>query len=224
MKIFKTALLAAALALSATAASALPITITGMDNFGTIVTNTAASPAVFGPVNVGAWTVQGQALGTPPAPLGTLLSNTIAFNTSGPGSLTVWITESGITGLAGLRDFHSSLTSNGFFGPLTATLSTYLQFDNAIPGPFVGTGTQLDSFLFTGIGTQAADINELIGNTPFSLTEKYTIVATGAGGANVTAQVNATAVPEPSTLALFGAALFGVAFFFRRRKNGEFAL
>ena len=73
MKLLKTAFLAAALAFaSAAPALALPITITGMDNFGNIVTNTGPSPAVFGPTVIGAWTVQGQALGTPPAPLGTI--------------------------------------------------------------------------------------------------------------------------------------------------------
>jgi hypothetical protein len=219
MKLLKTFLLAAVLAASAVPALALPITITGLDNFGNSATATAPSPVTFGPTTVGTWTVQGQALGTPPAPLGTLLSNTISFNTGAAGTLTVWVTETGITGLQGLRDFHSSLTSNGFFGPLTATLSTYLQVNNTVPGPIVGTGVLLDSFLFNNIGTQVADINELIGVNPFSLTEKYVIVATGAGGANLTAQVNAVAVPEPSTVAVFGLGMLGMLWFASRRKR-----
>ena len=204
-------------------AFALPITITGEDNFGNTDTATAGSPVVFGSVTVGQWSIQGTATGTPPAPLGTLLSNTITFATQGAGSFIVWVTETGLTGPLSPVNYTSKLTSNGFTGPLTATLETFLQSDNSNPGPTVPeTGMLLASQDFTDIGTSVQSIAAITGAGPYSLTQEYLVTATDAGGADLTI-ITSAAVPEPGSLLIFGSALLGLGGvgWFRRRKDSD---
>lgn len=224
----KAALVGAAL-LASTAlcapAHALPITITGEDNLGNTATNSAPSPVNFGPSSVGQWSAQGTATGTDPAPLGTLISNTIAFATQGAGSFTLWVTETGLTGPLGLIPFFSSLTANTFTGGVnSATLATFLQSDDSVPGPTTPDGTPLDSALFTAIGTQTGTTDVTTGAGPYSLTQRYDITATAAGGADLTIVMQAEAVPEPGSLILMCTGLFGllgVLKFTRRRGGGS---
>jgi hypothetical protein len=208
-----------------TPANALPITITGEDNFGNIVTNSAPSPVNFGPTSVGQWSATGSAQGTPPAPLGTLFSNTIAFATTGAGSFTLWITETGLTFPLGTIPFLSTLTSNGLTGGVTsADLTTLIQSDNSIPGPTVPNGDLLTSHSFTDLGTFKETDNGITGAGPYSLTERYDITATGVGGADLTIILAAPqAVPEPGSLILMCSGLFGLlgVLKFTRRRGGS---
>jgi len=217
MKYLKS-ILAAALLAVASPAIALPITITGEDNFGNTATNTGPSPAIFGPTIIGQWTVAGSAIGAPPAPFGTLLSNTLNFATQGPGTLEIWITQSDLTGPLSPVTYLSSLTSNGFTGPLSAELFTYLQSDNSIPGPSVTEGLLMGSALFTDIGTDVDSFAAITGAGPYSITHRYLITALGAGGANLTI-VSTAQVPEPATLALFGFGLLGAGLYYSRRRK-----
>lgn len=198
-------------------ANALPITITGSDGT-TTATNTDNSPVNFGPTVVDAWTAQGTASGTPPLPAGDLFSNTIAVNTTGAGTFTLWVTENDLTGPLGEIPFLSSLTTNLLFGGITSvTETTTIQTDNSTPGPTVALGSELDTATFTA-SNQVQTLTTLAdtGAGPYSLTEQYVITATGTGGANLTIDLIAEGVPEPASLALFGFSLLTLGFVRRR--------
>lgn len=201
----------------ATPAHALLLTITGSDGV-TTVTNSGASPVNYGPASVGTWTAQGTATGTPPLDLGELFSNTLAVNSGGAGTFTLWVTETGLTApLGGAVDFLSALTTNLLTGAITSVdLTTSLQSDNSVPGPLVPLGTIMDAHTFNAsLQTQSAHFLIDPGAGPYSLTEQYIVHATGPGSANLT--IDLTAVPEPSTMLLMGTGLVGLGAVVRRR-------
>jgi PEP-CTERM motif-containing protein len=150
-----------------------------------------------------------------------LFSNAIGGTTTG-GSLTIYVTETGLTQNAE-QQFLSSFTSNNLPAGATVTETTYLDTNN---GTFTTTGgsvTQLASQTFTAFGA-VQDITNL-GAIPgtFSLTEVYTITEpTLANGANFNATIDVSAVPEASTWAMLIFGFLGVGFTAYRRKFGSF--
>lgn len=97
------------------------------------------------------------------------------------------------------------------------TESTYVDLGNGV----FATTSPLSSFTFTGIGNQAlsATTPSLVG--PYSETEVFNIAATGIGSVQDTITINnASAVPEPGTLTLFGSGLIGLAGLLRRKLAG----
>jgi hypothetical protein len=145
-----------------------------------------------------------------------LNSNAIDQVSSGgtAGTLNVFVTYSGITSPVGTPDFISSLTSNALPSGWTVTEKTFLDPGNGV----YATTDPLASFAFSAIGTNVTGDTVATGGGPYSLTEEFTINATGAGSANDTIDISAAA-PEPATwmMMLFG--LFGVGAVLRGTRN-----
>jgi hypothetical protein len=89
---------------------------------------------------VGSWSVEANAEGTPPLTPGSLDSNTIVVQTTGPGTLIVWVTEQGLAAPLGNVAFTSGLTTDILEGAITsANLATFISTTN-------GVSSQRDAF------------------------------------------------------------------------------
>ena len=160
--------------------------------------------------------VSGDATGTSPLPSGDLDSDLIAMNISGPGTLFIWVNETGLTSPTGTVNVTSGLTTNLIQGDISSvTLFTALDPANGVSPPL---GTLLDTATFSAIGTQSSTTSIATGPGPYSLQEVYEIVATGAGTANLTIDLATSPVPEPASLAFVGAAFAGLVLLRRWRK------
>jgi hypothetical protein len=129
--------------------------------------------------------IQVSGTGNLPAP-GLLDSNTIDVTATGSGTLNIWVTDQGLTSPIGAFNFLSTFTTNALLAGWTVTESTFLSPVNAL-----FTGTPLSSTTFAGplaSGTTALGLSALTntGAGPFSVTEKFTVVAAGPGSDNST--------------------------------------
>ncbi len=164
-----------------------------------------------GPFN--AITVNGFGLSAVTAPQ-ILDSNNYTLSAASSGSLTIFVTETNITSPL-KTTLLSTLTTNTLPLGWSVTEATYADGSNTA----FGTGTPLWSNTFTGPVSYGATSG---GTAPinfmgaYSLTEEYTVNASGKGSANNT--IDIAEAPEPGTLALFGAGLLGCALFINRRR------
>ena len=179
-------------------------------NITTIFNGSGSSAAVSGSYGTFAGTIQTALAGFPDL-LGSTSSDQVS-STGGPGTLNIYVTETGVTQPLGSPDFLSSFTSNTLPGGWSVTEATYLDPNN---GTF--TGSPLSSATFNSIGVQTGSSTLSTGAGPYSLTEKYTLTATGAGTALST--IDISAVPEPAawTLMLIGIGAIGAGMRMRRQ-------
>jgi hypothetical protein len=217
-----TVALAAGTLLCSLSANANTITITGGESPTfppTFQILTAGASPVSLPSTIccavsNSFTVEGSAEGTPP--LTDELDSNIIVSSTGPGTMIIWFTETGITDPVGTVSFTSGLTSDLVEGAISSvTLSTFISPTNGVAPP---DGTALDTATFSAIGNQTTTNTAATGSGPYSLQEVYTIVATGAGNANLTIDVTAT-TPEPASFALVGTALAGLGWLRWRRRT-----
>ncbi|MDE2184275.1 MAG: PEP-CTERM sorting domain-containing protein [Alphaproteobacteria bacterium] len=146
-----------------------------------------------------------------------LLLGSVSYNkvsTSTPGTLYVWITETGLTSPVGDLKFTSGLTENFLTKGWTVTEET--GYD---PANHLYAGTLLDAHAFTGIDAKTLYNLGNVGSGPYSLTELYEITALGKGSALSTITVQADPVPEPATWTLMLMGMLGLGAMARQRKT-----
>jgi PEP-CTERM motif len=224
-KLFIAAALLASAALWISGANALTITINGGESptfpptFSLLATGSSplSLPATICCGATDSFVVAATAVGTPPLASGSLLTDTIAVNSTGAGTLFIWVTESGLTSPLGEVNYISGLTSNLLVGGISSvTLSTFVSPTDGVSPP---NGTLLDTATFTGLGTETLSSVLNPGPGPYSLQELFVIHATGVGATNLTIDLTSSTVPEPSTWAMMLLGFAGLAYAgFRRAK------
>jgi hypothetical protein len=138
--------------------------------------------------------------GSLPNAFGDLLSSTAQnISSTVAGTFTVYITSQDNSAPSGDLTFTSSLTSNLLPPGWTVTQSTLIDIGNGL-----FTGLTLASNAFASAGTFASSTSANTGGGLYSVTQIYTIVATGAGNALSTMSISA--VPGP----MVGAGLPGL--------------
>ena len=174
---------------------------------GTSGANSASASGTFGNFTA---SVVGNS--TPPD---YLFSNAIGAATSTGGTLSLYVTATGLTQSAE-QLFLSGFSSNNLLAGFSVTEQTFLDTGNGGNNLFSTSGSLLGSQNFTNFGAvqQTANLGAITG--PFSITEVYTITATGPGTFNAT--IDVSAVPEASTWAMLILGFLGVGFAGYRRK------
>lgn len=136
---------------------------------------------------------------------------------TGAGTLTISLTDTGFTGAGGLLSFMNSI---GGTLPTAASLTVKTYFDAT--NTAFGTGTLLTTQSFGPIAF-SGDLSAAVG--PFaglySLTEIVTITFARAGNASFDSQLQAT--PIPAALPLFASGLGALGFAAYRRKRKTLA-
>jgi hypothetical protein len=157
-------------------------------------------------------TVDSSDAGSVKAPI-FLSSLNIMRTTAGTGTITVWVTETGLTGGA-LTTFMSTLTSTFLSPGWTVDETTYYTAGNEL----WGTGVQLLSQDFTSSDEMRTNTKDICCTAnPYSLTEKFVISETMPGQARLAERITATLIPEAPTWAMIALGFTGLSYAAFRR-------
>ena len=156
-----------------------------------------------------------------------LLSDGASFTANGAGSVTLMVTETNLTSASEVMSFASIFGNvTGIGKGVSISRTTCFDPNN---GPKIASQHEpcFDTLANDGSLSAAANsVAEVTGNSPFSISEEITFTASGAldlvsgtqdgGSTSTNVSDSVTAVPEPVSLALFGAGLFGLGMVRRR--------
>ncbi len=145
---------------------------------------------------------------------GILGSTAFTINASGPGTLRVFVTSQNNDDVNN-APWVSSFTSNSLPAGWKVTEQTFLDTANGLFTTSGGTVTKLGEGVFNNIGTSVATALVPSGDS-YSVTHLYTVVASGAGSALSTINLQ---TPIPGALALFATGLLGLVALTGRRKR-----
>lgn len=168
--------------------------------------------------------------GFPLLPSPTLNTQSVNISSTGPGTVEIFITQTGVGAATLANGLVSSFTSNTLLG-VNATITSYLGGSTATPfgdasgitlASFLGSNTQQYSATFppSGLMTGYTPFNANTSSRLLSETVRYTLNFTGGAGSNFNGTANLTAgVPEPATwgMMIVGFGLMGGVL--RRRKT-----
>jgi len=156
--------------------------------------------------------------GSPFLPEPQLDSSSLNISSTAAGTLTVYVTEQGLSTPTGVNQFISSFTENLLTGKVTSVAeSTFVDLGNGLFG-----GSPLASFTVTSGSGPAVLVTAAtpLLTAPYSETEKFVVTAAGVGSGNQTIDILAAVpVPEPGSLSLLSSGLFGFALLGLRRRK-----